>query len=95
MQLLISAEQVEMARKWVEPLILPLLVWGYKKLKEKINLLVTENVNRIRDELKNHVDDKISEHEKVEMRFFSEMKRDFDQKHQENKETLKVLSVQK
>lgn len=96
MQIQISAEQVELARRWIlEPLFIPGLLWVYKTLKRRINLLVTENVNRIRDELKQHVDDKIAEHEKVEMQFFNQMKTDFDEKHEENKQTLKVLQGQK
>lgn len=94
-QIQFSAEQVELARRWIlEPLFIPLLLWGYKTLKKKINLFITDNVNRIRDELKEHLDQKIAEHESVELRYFREMQKDFDDKHRENKKSFDRLGVE-
>jgi hypothetical protein len=94
-QIQISAEQVEVIRKWVvEPLFIPMLIWGYKTLKKRVNVLVTENVNRIRDELMIHLDAKIAAHESVELGFFRQFKKDMDARHQENTEKLDLI-VQK
>lgn len=93
MQIQISAEHVELIRRWVlEPIFIPILIWGYRTLKIRLNLLVTDNVNRIRDELMIHLDTKIAEHEAVELGFFREFKKDMDQRHKENTGKLDLIA---
>jgi hypothetical protein len=70
-QITFSAEQVEEARKVFEFLIWPAFGWiarhAYKKLVNSINKFITDNVNRIKneivDELSGYIDVKFQDHE--------------------------------
>jgi hypothetical protein len=54
MQVLPTSDQLRWVKDWFGPIIIPVLVWvwkhGIKKLKENLNEIITENVNRVRDE---------------------------------------------
>ncbi len=71
MQITFTANQVEIARKIFDFLIWPAFGWfarrAYKKLVESINKFITDNVNRIKneivDELSGYIDVKFQDHE--------------------------------
>jgi hypothetical protein len=67
MQITISAEQLRLIRDWAEPAVIPFLLWFYKRsvkaVNEKLNAVITDNTNRNRDELIDHIDQKFSDHE--------------------------------
>ena len=63
-QVVITYEQVPTI---VEAVGVPVVTWLVKRmvksLKEGLNEIITENVNRIRDELQQHIETKFQEHE--------------------------------
>jgi hypothetical protein len=63
MQIMPTSEQMSLIREYVEPFIIPVLAWMYKRLKTKLNGMITENANRIRDELKTYLDEALKAHE--------------------------------
>ena len=54
MQILPTVDQLKWLKDWFGPVIIPVLVWGWrktiKKLKENLNTIITSNANRVRDE---------------------------------------------
>lgn len=66
-QITISAEQVRMIRDWAEPAAVPIIIWLWKRsvkaTRTAFNQMITDNVNRGRDELQAHVDKKFLDHE--------------------------------
>jgi hypothetical protein len=78
MQIVISAEQVHTFRDWVEPFILPGLTWmiqrTVKTSREKINGIVTDNVNRVRDELLKHIDEQLKVHLDCDVKHFNDLR---------------------
>ena len=54
MQIFPNGDQVRVVREWFGPIILPFLIWAWRKgiarLELKLNEMITANVNRIRDE---------------------------------------------
>lgn len=67
LQLNISAEQLRLVRDWVEPSVVPFIIWLYRRsvkaMDRTLNKMVTDNANRNRDEVLAHIDNKFVEHE--------------------------------
>ena len=79
MQIVITREQIHALREWVEPVAVPFIYWIWKRgidaLKASLNEIITENVNRIRDELKELVKAELKEHQDSDDYQFAEIKR--------------------
>jgi hypothetical protein len=71
LQIMPTSDQLDAIRKIAEPVAVPVLMWTYKRLKRKINEMLTENSNRIRDELMVHIDKRITDHEAKESAILS------------------------
>ena len=67
MQITFSAYEVSIVKDVVQVLIVPALGWFMKaaitKSRTMINEMVTDNVNRIKEELIRHIDDRFERHE--------------------------------
>lgn len=67
-QITISAEQLKDIKNWVEIVVWPSLPFiGHRLMlvmKTRLNEVMTDNVNRIKDELISHIDRKFDVHEK-------------------------------
>jgi len=67
MQITLTADQLRVIRDFAEPIVLSVLVWlvksWIKSLRERLNEIVTANVNRVKEELVLHIDLKFKEHE--------------------------------
>lgn len=70
-QLSPSAEQLQFIRTWMDPVILP-VIWfivrkAYKSAISSLNGIITDNVNRIKEEISEklikHIDLKFKDHE--------------------------------
>lgn len=78
MQIIITAEQIKQFRVFADPLIVPLLLWiGKRTIARSRTLLhevVTDNANRIRTEMIDHFDEKLSEHLESDRQQFRELR---------------------
>jgi hypothetical protein len=82
MQITISADQMHQLREWGQTVLLPLIAWGgrrtIKALKETLNEIITENVNRVRDETLQHIDEQLAVHLESDARQFADLRKALD-----------------
>lgn len=68
MQITFSPEQIDYARKVFEFVVWPVAGWisrtAFKQGIRMLNDIITDNTNRIKDELKVYIDKRFQEHER-------------------------------
>jgi hypothetical protein len=83
MQISFSADQVHQFREWGSLVGFPLLGWVFKLilnnsreyLKNALNEIITDNVNRVRDETLTHIDAQLAVHLECDARQFSDLRK--------------------
>lgn len=78
MQIVITVEQLHTIKEWAEPAVVPILIWiwrrGIRTLRDSLNGIITSNVNRVRDELRAHIDIQLQAHLECDTRHFAELR---------------------
>ena len=66
MQITVTADQIREFRTFADPLLIPVAWWAMKrglaKSRDLLHEIITDNTNRVRDELIGHIDERIAEH---------------------------------
>lgn len=79
MQILITADQIKALRVYLDPLVVSALIWFAKRsfnaVVHKLNKIVTDNNNRIKEDIIQYIDKKFEAHEVLERECINELKK--------------------
>ncbi len=74
--MIISDEQIKWIEKALNLGVIPFVGWLIRQSRAKLNAMITENVNRIRDEIKDDIVCKFKAHEEAEVLMIRNMLRE-------------------